>query len=84
MSKGSQARIGDVRAYKDNFEAIFGKKNRPAPPMSEVSATDRHMVLVERFRVSGGSAEHAAYKQAVRDSFEAALNNSRVEEQPWA
>ena len=85
MSKGSQSRVRDVRAYKATYEAIFGKKQDVAPALDIPKDTnaeplqpslsemaDKHMELVERYRICGGSLEHAAYKQAVRESFEAA------------
>lgn len=81
MSKGSQSRVKDVRAYKDNYDAIFSKKRVELPAVPPIDhntagpktkAVDKHMALVESYRMSGGSAEHRANQQAVRESFEAA------------
>ncbi len=79
MSKGSMSRVRDTVAYKNNFDAIFGKK-KPVqeapfsiellddPVEAEQSIIDKHMELVEKFRMAGGSAEHHALKQMVTDS----------------
>jgi hypothetical protein len=79
MSKGSMSRVRDTVAYKNNYDSIFGNKD-PAtkapfsvellddPVETEQSMVDKHMELVEKFRVAGGSAEHHALKQMVSDS----------------
>jgi hypothetical protein len=80
MSKGSMSRVRDTVTYKNNYDSIFGKKN-PAlkeafsielldEPIQDAkpSMIDKHMDLVEKFRMAGGSAEHHHLKQLVRES----------------
>lgn len=38
--KGSKPRPTNLKAYEDNYDAIFGKKNKPADPAPEQTAPD--------------------------------------------